>query len=280
MVGLLPLVAVTTLGPATMARAARLQRARRVVHRATGREGARGRRSTWSRRSTPAGGCSRSSTRSGCAACSRRMLDRERVPLADYGLRALSRYHARPSARRRRRTASTATLDYEPARVDERPLRRQLELARPDLVPDQLPARSRRSASTTATSATTSRSSSRPAPAASVDARRRSPTSSARRLTRDLPRRRGRPPPVFGGYAAASRTIPTWHDLHPVPRVLPRRHRRRPRRLAPDRLDRARRRPDHPPRPLKGYVDRNQSVLLSRTDWFLFMEPVVMIEPR
>ena len=38
----------------------------------------------------------------------------------------------------------------------------------------------------------------------------------------------------------------------PVPRVLPRRHRSRPRRVAPDRLDRPRRRPDHqtPPAPL------------------------------
>ena len=53
--------------------------------------------------------------------------------------------------------------------------------------------------------------------------------------------------PVFGDY----RAVPGRPGLarpDPVPRVLPRRHRRRSRRLAPDRLDRSRRGPDHPPR--------------------------------
>ena len=50
--------------------------------------------------------------------------------------------------------------------------------------------------------------------------------------------------PVFGD----DRPVPARPGLArpaAVPRVLPRRHRSRPRRLAPDRLDRARRRPDH-----------------------------------
>ena len=37
---------------------------------------------------------------------------------------------------------------------------------------------------------------------------------------------------------------PHWRDLDPVPRVLPRRHRRRSRRQPPDRLDRRRRQAD------------------------------------
>ena len=67
---------------------------------------------------------------------------------------------------------------------------------------------------------------------------------------RDLPRGRGRPTPGV----RRLRALPARPGLarpDPVPRVLPRRHGRRPRRLAPDRLDRPRRRPDHPPRPLE-----------------------------
>ena len=43
--------------------------------------------------------------------------------------------------------------------------------------------------------------------------------------------------PVFGGIEKFQ-TDPHWHDLHAVPRVLPRRQRRRHRREPPDRLDR------------------------------------------
>ena len=50
--------------------------------------------------------------------------------------------------------------------------------------------------------------------------------------------------PVLRRLRASSRPTRRWRDLHPVPRVLPRRHRRRPRGLPPDRLDRPRRRPD------------------------------------
>ena len=67
---------------------------------------------------------------------------------------------------------------------------------------------------------------------------------------RDLPRGRGRPAPRV----RELRALPARPGLarpDPVPRVLPRRHRRRPRRVAPDRVDGARRRPDHPPRPLE-----------------------------
>ena len=61
----------------------------------------------------------------------------------------------------------------------------------------------------------------------------------------DLPRRRRRPPAVLRrGRQAPGR--PALAGLRAVQRVLPRRQRRRPRRVAPDRLDRPRRRPDPP----------------------------------
>ena len=65
-------------------------------------------------------------------------------------------------------------------------------------------------------------------PAASSPSSSTTPTAAAR---------------CFGDVRAASRPTPRWHDADPVPRVLPRRHRRGPRRLPPDRLDRPRRRP-------------------------------------
>ena len=128
----------------------------------------------------------------------------------------------------------TSRARLRAGRVDDRPLRRQLELARPDLVPGQLPARSRRCASTTATSATSF----------TVEF----PTGSGNELTLARGRRRavraadrrsscddedGRRP-VFGGYELFQ-TRPGVARPDPVPRVLPRRHRRGPRRLAPDR---------------------------------------------
>ena len=87
-------------------------------------------------------------------------------------------------------------------------------------------------------------------------ARRRSPRISARRLISLFLRGRGRPPPVLRrGRPAAARS--TLAGPRAVQRVLPRRQRRRARRLAPDRLDRRRRRPD-PPGPRLGgrLVDR------------------------
>ena len=116
---------------------ARLQAAHAVVHR----EPARASRAT-SRRSRPDDGTCAASSRSSnrdrlrsvlLATCSTR-----RVPLAPTA-----------SARSRASTATTRTcststgmehrVDYEPAESSHRPLRRQLELARPDLVPGELP---------------------------------------------------------------------------------------------------------------------------------------------
>ena len=68
-----------------------------------------------------------------------------------------------------------ASIDYEPGRVDHGHVRRQLQLARPDLVPAQLPAVTSWSA-TTGSSATTSRSSTRPGRASSSPWTRSPPT--------------------------------------------------------------------------------------------------------
>ena len=62
--------------------------------------------------------------------------------------------------------------------------------------------------------------------------------------------------PVFGGYEILQPTR-RWRDLILVPRVLPRRHRRGPRRDAPDRLDRADRPPD-PRRPIAHQLSERQ----------------------
>ena len=61
--------------------------------------------------------------------------------------------------------------------------------------------------------------------------------------------------PVFGAYEKFQ-TDPDWHDLLLVPRVLPRRHGSRDRRLAPDRLDRDRGAPALPWRAHRRHRER------------------------
>ena len=86
---------------------------------------------------------------------------RERVLLALRHPRAVARASREALHARNRRADARGRL--RAGRVDDRPVRRQLELARPDLVPGQLPARSSRCSVFTTTSATTSRWSARPA---------------------------------------------------------------------------------------------------------------------
>ena len=61
----------------------------------------------------------------------------------------------------------------------------------------------------------------------------------ADRLIRIFTARRRRPARPSTAAPPKFQDDPHWRDLHPVLRVLPRRQRRRPRRIAPDRLDRA-----------------------------------------
>ena len=138
-VGLLPLAAVTTLGPETMARLPDFMARLDVVHG----QPARGARASSQHMdvapTTPAGGCSRSSARSACAGCSRAMLDPDEFLSDARPARAVALPRGQSAPVSSRRRLGDARL--RAGRVDERPLRRQLELARPGLVPGQLPAR-------------------------------------------------------------------------------------------------------------------------------------------
>ena len=164
----------------------------------------------------------------------------------------------RPPLRDRHAGAVEHRIDYEPGESTTGTVRRQLELARADLVPDQLPRSSSRCAGTTSTSATTSRSSARRARASMMTllevfqelARRLStiflPGKGRRpaglRRHRDLPRR----PPLEGP--------------RPLPRVLPRRHGRRASAHPPDRLDGPRRQAPRRARRRDLHVQRQRAV--------------------
>ena len=165
--------------------------------------------------------------------------------LSPHGLRGVSRRHAASPPHRADR-GGTATDRLRARGVDDRHVRRQLELAGPGVVPAQLPADRTRSSATTPTWATRSRWSTRPAPASSAT-RARSPTTCAQRLLVALRRgSRTGAGPLSAGYERLQND-PRLAGQPALLRVLPRRQRRRPRRLAPDRLDGADRRPDLPP---------------------------------
>ena len=163
LVGLIPLLAVETIEPDAARRAARLQ--------ASGWTGSSTNRPDLAASSRA--GTSRASGERRLLALVRghrmkrllaRMLDPDEF-LSPYGIRV-------PQQVPRRRTRSPVALGgaalhgrLRAGRVAHRPVRRQLQLARPDLVPDQLPADRVAAASSTTTTATTSWSSARPVPA-------------------------------------------------------------------------------------------------------------------
>ena len=89
-------------------------------------------------------------------------------------------------------------------RVRVQPVRRQLELARPGLDADELPADRIAAASSTATTATISRWSARSAPGKFLTLNARSPTSSPAGSTRLFLRGRDGPPGAFGDVEAAA----------------------------------------------------------------------------
>ena len=161
--------------------------------------------------------------------------------LSPYGLRSLSRYHLEHPFTIEVDGAARDRL--RAGRVDHGDVRRQLELARPGLVPGQLPRRrGARALPPVLRRRPDRRVPDRLGPAAHPRPGRRRPRGgSSRCSSMDEHGRR----PVFGD-TERFQTDPAWHDNLLVPRVLPRRQRRRARRLAPDRLDRPRRRP-HPP---------------------------------
>ena len=137
MVGLIPLFAVETLEPRSVDKLPGFKRrmewfienrqdltAQRRLHEVP--------------RARASGGCCRSSTAISCAASCACMLD-ENEFLSPYGIRALSRVHQdHPYVLRGRRHGVSRGL--RAGRIDHRPVRRQLQLARPGLVPGELPA--------------------------------------------------------------------------------------------------------------------------------------------
>ena len=129
-------------------------------------------------------------------------------------------------------------------RVDHQHVRRQLQLARPDLVPAQLPGRQRPGALPPVLRRRAhDRVPDRLRPAAHAGRGRRRPAAAADRAVRAGP---GRAAAVLRrGRAAAARS--GLEGQPGLQRVLPRRQRRRARRVPPDGVDRPGRRPD--PRP-------------------------------
>ena len=192
MVGVLPLPAFAVIDePRARARPDARQAVRALLGRAPARPRParrRGRTSSASRAS--AGSCSASSPSSTCCASSRGSSTRRRSS------RRTGCGRSRAGTASTRTSSSvdgvTATIDYEPAESTTGDVRRQLELARPGLVPASTTSSSTRSSATHASSATTSRSSTRPGPGSerTLGGGRRGPPPPA---DLDLPRRSRRP---------------------------------------------------------------------------------------
>ena len=163
------------------------------------------------------------------------MLD-DGVPLGPTGSGRSPRFHREPPLRLRARRAARITVGYLPAESDSGLFGGNSNWRGPIWFPvNYLHHRVAASASTT-TTATTSRSSARPARGTLGHPAARSPTSSRAGSS-------GSSCPARTAAARASATTRRSETIplprtHPVPRVLPRRHRPRLRRLAPDRLDR------------------------------------------
>ena len=175
-------------------------------------------------------------------AAARLAVQRERVPLPAWPARPVGLAPRASVRARRRRHPGQRRL--RAGRIDHGHVRRELQLARPGLVPAELPGDQRAGALPPVLRRRASPSSTRPGRASS------SPWTWSPRPVRpahlDLHPRAGRPPALLRrDRAAAERSgLARQPDLQ---RVLPRRQRRRDRRLAPDRLDRADRRRDPPP---------------------------------
>ena len=124
----------------------------------------------------------------------RRMLDPAEF-LSDYGIRV--RLALPPRASLRLHSRRPGVLGEVPARrIGQPAVRRQLELARADLVPRELHDRPLAARVRAATTATGSRSSARPAPGRCCNGSTRSPAEIARRLVAHVP---PRPEPAAGG---------------------------------------------------------------------------------
>ena len=222
MVGLLPLAAVTTLGAGDAGAAARLHAGASRGSRAARPGGARGRAAHGRPRRTPAGGMLSIVDEERL----RRILGADarpgRVPLRTTGCArcrastAAHPLHVELNGRSSRRSTTSR------AKSTTAPVRRQLQLARADLVPGQLPARRgaarlpplpRRRLHGRVPDA---------APARSSRCAQVADDLSARLIAIFLDRRERPPPGVRRLRAVPDR--PGLARPDPVPRVLPRRH--------------------------------------------------------
>ena len=170
------------------------------------------------------------------------MLD-ETEFLSDYGVRALSRVHRDQPYRFEHDGEIHRALRAR--RIDDRPVRRQLQLARPDLDAGELPAH-RVAAEVPPLLRRRFQGRVPDRLRAASDDRSRSPTSCRAALAELF-----RATSTAAGRVRRRREAPerpALPRLRAVPRILPRRHRPRRRRVAPDRLDRADRQADPAPR--------------------------------
>ena len=154
LVGLMPLFAVEVLDQDQLDRAARLHASACTGSSRTARTCAATSRTPRAARTTGA-------ARRLLAIPSRERLERvlrymldENEFLSPYGIRSLSRYHREHPYVLHECDGAECRVRLRAGRVRHRPVRRQLQLARTGLVPDQLPARSRRWSATTTSTAT------------------------------------------------------------------------------------------------------------------------------
>ena len=232
LVGLLPLCAVTVIAPSVLERFPGC-----VADASADTSSATATCSPPSRtRTCPAStgaACSRSSTRTSCAGCSTRMLDEERF-FGPHGIRSLSRWHL-DHPYDFDVDGHDYRVQYEPAESTTGMFGGNSNWRGPGVVPDQHP--------------------DHPRPAAALPLLRRHfkiecPTGSGVQMTLfevargDLPTRLASIVPPRRATAAAGlrrhEAVPGGPALagpDPVLRVLPRRQRRRSRRVPPDRLD-------------------------------------------
>ena len=207
MTGLIPLCAVAVGDPAVIGRLPRVPGPGARLPARAGPSTGRRRSGPRERRAADAGGARRARPPAAPAGAARR---RGRVPLPARRARALGRLPRAPV-----RDLGGRPRDLErrlrAGRVDDGALRRQLQLARPGLVPGQLPRDRGARCATTSTWATTHRSS---IPRGSGQQRtlRRGEPRPVRAPGRDLPARRARAGARCSATSSASRRDPAWRD--------------------------------------------------------------------
>ena len=204
MVGLLPLAATITLGRATLDALPGVRRSPRTGSARTSR-GTRATSTSCTCSTRTRAGCCRSSTPDRLRRLLRYVLD-EAEFLSPHGVRALSAHHRdHPFQLDARRHELRGRL--RAGRVALVPVRRQLQLARPGVVPGELPRRRRAAPVRRVLRRRPRSSSTRPAAATSCTLDEVA-DDLERRLSHAVPARRRRPPAVLRRRRAAAGAIP------------------------------------------------------------------------